>query len=113
MVVSIGIKESIRKWQSKYQISLSPVLLDPDKVLYRSLGLRRRVDVYNVGAATVYSQRMVRGIPFPTYDWEGDDILMMAGDFITQADGELVYAYYQERPSVWPSVEELLKALQK
>ena len=109
----MGIKESIKKWQSKYQISLFPVLLDPDKALYRSLGLRRCVDMYDLGATTYYSQRMFRGIPFPTYDYEGDDILMMAGDFITQADGKLVYAYYQERPSIRPPVEELLKVLQK
>ena len=108
----MGIKESIKKWQSKYQISLLQVLLDPDKALYRSLGLRRRVDFYNVGAATHYSQSMYQGIPFPTYDYEGDDIMMMAGDFITQADGKLVYAYYQEMP-FRPPVEELLKVLQK
>ena len=61
------------------------------------------------------AEELVAGLPFPdlTGVYNDDDFFMMAGDFITQSDGKLVYALKQRHFSQRPSVQELLSLLEQ
>ena len=58
-----------------------------------------------------YAERkMIHGIPFPKFKYEGDDPFIMGGDFIVRNDGKVVYAFHQTTPER-PDVQDLLTSL--
>ena len=57
-----------------------------------------------------YAERKMKGLPFPTFDYEGDDPFIMGGDFIVRKDGKIVYAFHQTTPEC-PDVQDILSCL--
>ena len=115
-VVSItnGTREDGLLWQTKLQHpSVAPVLVDPEWLLYRKLGLRRYCDILTTEAMSGYGERLVSGVPLPKLIYNDDDFWIMGGDFIVQQDGKIVYALKQRTFYQRPSVEELLSFLEE
>ena len=91
-----------------------PVIVDPEWLLYRRLGLRRYIFLSAEGMLE-YAEGLVAGAPLPdlTGVYNDDDFFMMAGNLITQSDGKLVYVLKQRHFNQRPSVEELLLFLEQ
>ena len=110
MVVARSTQESAMKWLRDQNVSYR-LVLDFDLELYRQLGLRRSVKlVWSMESIVLYAQFRVAGVsPSPSY--EGDDLQVMGGDFITDTSGKLIYAYPSKQPSDRPIVEHILTVL--
>ena len=80
--------------------------------MYRQLGLRRIASIIgsNFGMYAYAERKMIHGIPFPKFEYEGDDPFIMGGDFIVRNDGKVVYAFHQTTPER-PDVQDLLSSL--
>lgn len=110
MVVARGIQSSALKWKATHEF-LHKILLDPDLQLYRALGLQRTVKgVWSPGTMIAYAEEDLAGLP-PAPAYDGDDIHILGGDYITDSCGKLVYCYGSQFSSDRPSVEQLLSAL--
>lgn len=107
--MAAGTKENGKKWQEDYGI-LFPLIVNPDWKLYRLLGRRRTVAVWALENIISYSEDRVAGIP-PSPSYEGDDVHILAGDYIVDDTGKLLYAYNGETPKDRPIVGQLLTAL--
>ena len=97
-------------WRKENPIQF-PAYCDPEWTVYRQLGLRR---IIGIGATMSnfgmhYAERKMKGLPFPKL-YEGDDLLIMGGDFIVKKDGKIVYAFHQTTPQC-PDVQDILSCL--
>ena len=86
-----------------------PLYLDPQFEFYRELGLRRSAQmtfqlVVTVPENIVAAIRGARSVP-------GDDLVLMAGDFIADSSGKLVYVYNAQHAHDRPSIHEVLSGL--
>ena len=89
------------------------VLLDPQQEFYRELGLRRSVArTAKLELLNKYAKSVAANIPFsPSATQAGDDIYLMAGDFIADSSGKLEYVYNAEHAHDRPSVSDMLSSL--
>ena len=89
-----------------------PVLVDPDRSMYRAYGLDRGsvLRVWGWKAAKRYLEILRRGgwreLRKPT-----EDTLQLGGDFIVGPDGTLAWGFWGEGPDDRPSVDELITQL--
>lgn len=110
MVVASGTKKGGQKWLGQYGSQLL-LLLDHDLVFYRSVGIQRQLSVaWNLKIFIAYAEAVVGG-RVDNLAWEGDDLIVIGGDFIVAASGELLYSYRSKEQYDRPEVEDLLKVL--
>ena len=110
VVVARGTVPSAKKWLEVNKFPY-PLVLDLEMKMYRELGLKRSVaGVWNIPALIAYAEEFVAG-KLDTNRYEGDDIHIMGGDFITDASGTLVLAYSSSNSRDRPSVDTILKTL--
>ena len=87
-----------------------PVYLDLNCTLYHQLGLGHSVLILRIEAVCRYATKIVRKQPILP-DYPGDDWFQMAGDFIVDDKGKLVFGHwgtdYNDRPSVSKILQEL------
>lgn len=112
VIIANGSREEGLVWQKEHPYKF-PVLIDPEWLLYRKLGLRRYVHFLTTEVMIAYGEALVKGIPFPKLTYDDDDLCIMGGDLIVQKDGKLVYALKQHTIIQRPTVEELLLFLQQ
>ena len=91
-----------------------PILVDPDRATYRAYGLGRGSvrRVWGWKAARrymeIFRQGGLRDLHRPT-----EDTLQLGGDFIVGPDGTLAWGFWSEGPDDRPSVDELIKQLDR
>ena len=118
VVVYCGTRKNGLTWMQK---SSCPFLhlLDPDRVFYRQVGLRRFLkDTACVKTYVRYADEFVAGTWPPKglsvssiYDYPGTDIAVMGGDFIVDSTGKLLHAHHSKNQYDRPDIETLLKLL--
>ncbi len=108
-VVSFAPAEDLAAYRDHLALPF-PVLSDPDRALYRRLGLRRARlrDVFNAGTRSMYKDLMAKGrqVRRPVHD-----IRQLGGDFVFDADGRLVAEFRPPSPDARPTVDDLLAAV--
>ena len=116
VVVCCGTRKNGLTWMQK---SSCPFLhlLDPDRVFYRQVGLRRFLkDTACVKTFVRYADEFVAGTWPPKglspSDYPGTDLAVMGGDFIVDSTGKLLYAHHSKNQYDRPNIEALLKLLQ-
>lgn len=110
VLLSNGTLENGVVWRKANPIQF-PAYCDPEWTVYRQLGLRRIVGIVGSNYGMYgYAERKMNGLPFPKFDYQGDDLFIMGGDFIVRKDGEVVYAFHQTTPER-PDVQDLLSCL--
>lgn len=88
-----------------------PTMADPQMEFYRALGLKRSVKrTMKADIMAKYASYVIANIPIGR-PYPADDIYLMAGDFIANSSGELVYAYNAQHAHDRPSIEEILSSL--
>ena len=116
VVVCCGTRKNGLTWLQK---SSCPFLhlLDPDRVFYRQVGLRRFLkDTTCVKSFIQYADQFAGGT-FPlkvsfAFDYPDTDTAVMGGDFIVDSTGKLLYAHHSKNQYDKPEIETLLKILQ-
>lgn len=110
MVVASGTREGGLKWLNRYGSCL-PLFLDGDMEFYRIVGLRRQLNVaWDINIFIAYAEAVARGRE-DNIAYDGDDVTVIGGDFITAASGELLYSYRSKEQYDRPEIENLLKVL--
>ena len=113
VAVAYGTQESGVEWSQKHGFHFIH-LLDPDRVFYRQVGLRRFLkDSLSIETFKRYADEILAGT------WKGEepysgggDWAVMGGDFIADSTGKLLYAYLSKNQFDRPDIETLLKVLQ-
>ena len=111
VVVAAGILTSGKKWLQDYGLEVS-LLVNPGKELYHLLGCRRSMAVWSLGNLIGYSEDKLAGVP-PSPGYEGDDIHLMGGDYMTDNKGQLVFIYHSKTPQDRPTVEQIIATLER
>jgi len=112
VVLTVGTVESGRKWKQDTGIKF-PLLSNPDWSLYRMLGCKRNVStVHTIKNMVGYAEDGIAGKKLPSENlYDGDDLHIMAGDFIVNKEGKFLYSYPTKFPQDRPSVDSILSAL--
>ena len=109
VVILFTRQRNLRGYRARYGIPFTCVTSE-DLAAYRAYGLRRGPwwRVWGPPVWLAYARLVARGRRFerPT-----EDTLQLGGDFVVDADGELVYAFRSTRPDDRPAIAELLTAL--
>lgn len=89
------------------------VVADPTRAAFVSFGLGRTSWLSILSPASVfrYLKLIYRGWR-PHAVNEGEDVLQLGGDFILDADGEIVYAYRSRTSTDRPAVAKLVDMLE-
>lgn len=113
-MVGIGAESNAKEWQEANKTTFPfTLVLDPENKLYRDLGLKRSVGgVWNIPVLVGFAEKLVAG-KLHLEHFEGDDLHVLAGDFIADSKGELVLAYGSVNSDDRPSVDAILAALDK
>ena len=103
---------SAKKWMDANRFPYS-MMADPEMEFYRALGLKRSVKrTYKMEIMAKYASYVIANIPIgPSRPYPEDDLYLMAGDFIANSSGKLVYAYNAQHAHDRPSIEEILGSL--
>ena len=118
--MAYGTQESGVAWLQKHGFHFLH-LLDPDRVFYRQVGLRRFLkDSLCIETFKRYADEILAGTwkgeePYSGGgDWAvmGGDWAVMGGDFIVDSTGKLLYAHLCKNQYDRPDIETLLKVLQ-
>ena len=116
VVVCCGTRKNGLTWLQKRSCPFLH-LLDPDRVFYRQVGLRRFLkNSACVKTFVRYADQFIAGT-FPPKglshsDYPDTDIAVMGGDFIVDSTGKLLYAHHSKNQYDKPDIETLLKMLQ-
>ena len=110
VMVIKGTQSSAKEWMDIYKFPY-PLYLDPELELFKELGLKRSLTrVWKLPFLIGYAEKLVAGVSF-TPPWEGDDIHLMAGDYITDSSGKLVYVFNALHSHDRPSTQQILGAV--
>lgn len=112
-MVTRGYTQSdAKEWLETHQLPY-PLLLDPELRLFKELGLKRSVEkVWGVSSMVSYAEERLAGVAAGRA-YEEDDVHLMAGDYITDCTGKLVFSYNGIDSQDRPSTEQVLSALDK
>ncbi len=82
-------------WYARDLALTAPVLLDPERAVYREYGLQEslRGSVLSPGVWSSYARLLASGRRFPGGGRPEENPLQMGADFIVGPDGRIVYAY--------------------
>ena len=88
----------------------APVLLDPNRRVYRPYGVREslRGSALSPAIWTAYVRLLATGRRFPGGGRPTESPLQMGADFIVGPDGRMVYAYCSAHSADRPDVSTLL-----
>ena len=110
MVVASGTRVGGLKWLERYGSQL-PLLLDRDLVFYRTVGIHRQLAVaWDLNIFIAYAETVAKGRT-DNIAWDGDDVVVIGGDFLVAASGELIYSFRSNEQYDRPEVSDLLKLL--
>ena len=110
-IVAFATPETAKEWMDANQFPY-PMVADPKLEFYRALGLRRSMKgTFKMELLVKYAAYVVANIPIGSRPYPGDDLYFMAGDFIADSSGKLVYAYNAQHAHDRPSIEEILSCL--
>lgn len=112
-MVGFGEEANAKEWMDANKVNFPfPLLLDPEAKLYRELGLKRSiVGVWDIPLLVDLAEKALAGLKGGHF--EGDDLYMLAGDYIVDSSGKLILAYSTANSHDRPNVEEILAALNK
>ncbi|GIV65733.1 MAG: hypothetical protein KatS3mg047_0126 [Bellilinea sp.] len=97
------------RWREITQIRF-PILLDPEKKLYRAFGLQRSIlRTWNLPTLWFYARRLLRGEKLIA---TGGDLHQLGGDFILDRHGVVLLAYFSHDPTDRPQPLSLLQSIQ-
>lgn len=112
MVTRGYARSDAKEWRDTNQLPY-PLLLDSELRLFKELGLKRSVkNVWGVSSMVSYAEERLAGIA-ASRAYQGDDVHLMAGDYITDSSGKLVFSYHGANSQDRPSTDQLLRALDK
>ena len=97
-------------WYARDLGLTAPVLLDPERRVYREYGLREslRGSALSPGVWMSYARLLASGRRFPGGGRPTENPLQMGADFIVGPDGRIVYAYCSAHSADRPDVSTLL-----
>ncbi len=110
LIISFGTDYWARLWLQETG-SPFPLLLDPQRSLYRAYSLERSLlRSWNLRTIGFYARALLSGSA-----WRGiqGDSSQLGGDFVVDADGLIRLAYRSHDPTDRPSVRELLSVLRQ
>ncbi|MFQ5859708.1 MAG: SelL-related redox protein [Anaerolineae bacterium] len=110
LVISFGTEYWARAWLEETGAPF-PLLLDPQRSVYRAYGLERSLlRSWNIRTMWLYVRLLLSG-----RKWRGirGDSAQLGGDFIVDADGIVRLAYRSHDPTDRPATQALLDALRK
>uniref|UniRef100_A0A8C4X3D5 Alkyl hydroperoxide reductase subunit C/ Thiol specific antioxidant domain-containing protein n=1 Tax=Erpetoichthys calabaricus TaxID=27687 RepID=A0A8C4X3D5_ERPCA len=88
------------------------MLLDEDRKIYHTFGLKRLTKVWSFSSLFLYAEYKASGRPFPhTPLGIQDDIYQFGGDFVLDEQGKVIYFHPSQSTADRPSTEDLLKAI--
>ena len=111
VLVSFGKLSNVREWWEANSVKFPfQMVLDPEMKLYRELGLKRSVaKVWSVSILVDFAEREMAGTaPLPHF--EGDDVHLLGGEFISDSSGKLVVTF-SGAGYTRPSTDEILATL--
>lgn len=91
-----------------------PLVSDPQKEVYKvfELGSAKVKDFITLKVLWKFLGRIFTGW-FPSLGYSKDDLFQLGGDFVVDANGEVVYAFKSSSPADRPTIQFLLDQLQK
>ena len=97
-------------WYARDLGLTAPVLLDPERRVYREYGLREslRGSALSPGVWMSYARLLASGRRVPGGGRPTENPLQMGADFIVGPDGRIVYAYCSAHSADRPDVSTLL-----
>ena len=112
MTVARGTQESGQKWMEDFKTPF-PLYLDMERVLYRTVGLRRTLKAsWNLTIFIYYADAVMAGRK-DRKAYSGDDLTVMGGDFIVDSSGQLLFAHPSKEQYDRPYVAKLLETLRQ
>ena len=112
MVVAKSIVSSAALWLEKTRFEF-PLLVDENRALYGTLGLRRSVvKVWNIYTLIRHTEQQMSGTEFAP-PFEGDDLHQVGGDFMVDSTGALALFHPGKTSYDRPSVDSLLDVLRE
>jgi len=113
VVVSFGSLQGADGWLKDTGCKLE-MFLDPDRSLYRALGLPRSVSkVWGISTIHFYAGEVASGRTLPKSQQEEDDPLQMGGDFTLNRTGLLTLCHPSSNPRDRPSLEKILAVVRE
>jgi len=113
VVVSFGSLQGAAGWLKDTGCKLE-MFLDPDRSLYRALGLPRSVSkVWGISTIHFYAGELASGRSLPKSQQEEDDPLQMGGDFTLSRTGRLLLCHPSTNPRDRPSLEQIVAAIKE
>jgi len=113
VVVSFGSLQGAAGWLKDTGCKLE-MFLDPNRSLYRALGLPRSVSkVWGISTIHFYAGEVASGRTLPKSQQEEDDPLQMGGDFTLNRTGQLVLCHPSSNPRDRPSLEKILAVVKE
>ena len=107
-LLSFGQEWQAKRWLEETQ-SPFPLLLDPDRRVYRAYGLERSVaKAWHPRMFLYYFRLLLKGRKLRPIQ---GDTNQMGGDFIVDHGGIVRFAHPSEDPADRPSIETLLQTL--
>ena len=91
-----------------------PLVSDPQKEVYKvfELGSAKVKDFITLKVLWKFLGRIFTGW-FPSLGYSKDDLFQLGGEFVVDANGEVVYAFKSSSPADRPTIQFLLDQLQK
>lgn len=113
LVVTFATPQALAIFLADYPMPF-PVVSDPERRAYRAFGLERTSwwTIFRPDVVLRYL-RLIRKGWSPRRPGEGDDLLQLGGDFVLDAQGEILYAHRSADPTDRPTMETLFAALSK
>lgn len=89
-----------------------PLLADPERSVYRQLGIGRGsfTDVWSLGTLKLYRDLLRRGRKLRA---PAQDTRQLGADIVIDGDGRLVVAFRPRSPDLRPSIEQLVAAVER
>jgi peroxiredoxin len=110
LIVSFGTLPALQRWMQETCVTFD-VLLDQDRSVYQSYQLESsRWRVWTPRTIWAYIKLLMAGRKLQP---KGGDTSQLGGDFIIDNAGKIRLAYRSHDPADRPSVDDLLKILEK
>jgi alkyl hydroperoxide reductase subunit AhpC len=106
-LVSFGSQAQAQRWLEETSAPF-PMLLDPDRAVYRAYGLQRSATkTMHPKMFILYFQLLIKGRKLRPV--QGDPY-QLGGDFLIDCEGIIRFARPSDNPADRPTIEELLRA---
>ncbi len=111
-MVGIGTQSNAKEWKEANKDQFPyPLILDEEVAFYRKLGIRRSVTgVWTIPVLIDFAEKHLAGT-LTLEHFEGDDVHVLAGDFISDSSGKMILAYCSASSDDRPSVKTIIAAL--